>query len=99
MAFKIAFFDTKPYDREWFEKMPHPDIEFVYYEHKLDKNTAEFAKNCDGVCAFVNDTIDKDVINTLYNHGIHVIAMRCAGYNNIDFKEICQYGGRYGILE
>ena len=87
MAFKIAFFDTKPYDREWFEKMPHPDIEFVYYEHKLDKNTAEFAKNCDGVCAFVNDTIDKDVINTLYNHGIHVIAMRCAGYNNIDFKE------------
>ena len=55
--------------------------------HKLDKNTAEFVKNCDGVCAFVNDTIDKDVINTLYNHGIHVIAMRCAGYNNIDFKE------------
>ena len=35
--YKIAFYDTKPYDREWFEKMPHPDIEFVYYEHKLDK--------------------------------------------------------------
>ncbi len=84
---KIAFYDTKPYDREWFEKSEHPDIEFVYFEHKLDKDTAGFSKNCDGVCAFVNDTIDKDVINILHDQGIRIIAMRCAGYNNIDFKE------------
>ena len=94
--YKIAFYDTKPYDREWFEKMPHPDIEFVYYEHKLDKNTAEFAKNCDGVCAFVNDTIDKDVINTLYNHGIHVIAMRCAGYNGLTGFDL--HGKTVGVI-
>ncbi len=83
---RIAFYDTKPYDREWFEKKEHEGIEFKYYEHRLDSDTADFARNCDGVCAFVNDTIDKEVIDKLYNIGIRLIALRCAGYNNVDFK-------------
>lgn len=83
---RIAFYDTKPYDKEWFDKIPHPDIEFKYLEHKLNADTAELAKKCEGVCAFVNDDIDSETIDKLYTLGIKLIAMRCAGYNNIDLQ-------------
>lgn len=84
---KIAFFDTKPYDKIWFDKCSEKyDIKIKYYESKLTPDTAVMAKGCGAVCAFVNDTIDKEVINTLNELGIKFIAMRCAGYNNVDFK-------------
>jgi len=83
---KIAFFDTKPYDRQWFEKM-NTGYDIRYLETRLTKNTAQLAAGCDAVVAFVNDTLDAEVINTLYDLGIRVIAMRCAGYSNVDFKE------------
>lgn len=82
----IAFFDTKPYDREYFEKTPHEGLHFKFYVNKLNAETAFVAKGCEGACAFVNDTIDKQAIDELYNCGVRVLAMRCAGYNNIDFK-------------
>ncbi len=83
----IAFFDTKPYDKIWFDKCSKMhDMKIKYYESKLTPDTAVMAKGSDAVCAFVNDTIDKEVIDTLYKEGIHFIAMRCAGYNNIDFN-------------
>lgn len=83
----IAFFDTKPYDKLYFDKLKDKyGIEFKYFENKLNADTASMIKNCDGVCAFVNDDIDESVINTLYEKGIHIIAMRCAGYNNVNFK-------------
>lgn len=88
---KIAFYDTKPYDRKWFDKLNQDgEFQFRYYEYKLNEDTAVMAKGCDGVVAFVNDTIDKNTIDILYENGIHVIAMRCAGYNNIDFKQAFQ---------
>lgn len=80
---KFAFFDTKPYDKEYFEGK---DIEFKFLEAKLDVDTAELARGCDGVCIFVNDTADAKVIDKLYSLGIKVIALRCAGYNNVDIK-------------
>lgn len=82
-----AFFDTKPYDRQWFDRCSEKyNIGIKYFESKLTGDTAVMAKGCDAVCAFVNDTIDKEVIDTLSALGIKFIAMRCAGYNNIDFK-------------
>ncbi|MBE5936582.1 MAG: 2-hydroxyacid dehydrogenase [Lachnospiraceae bacterium] len=85
--YKIAFYDTKPYDEHSFEDINHPEIEFKFLENKLNKHTATLAKDCDGVCAFVNDDIGKETINELYDNGIRLIAMRCSGYNNIDLKE------------
>lgn len=83
---KIAFFDTKPYDREYFEKTPHEGLEFKFYVNKLSADTAFVANGCEGAVAFVNDSIDERAISGLYNCGVRVLAMRCSGYNNIDFK-------------
>lgn len=80
---KIAFFDTKPYDKEYFDRQ-NKNYEMVYFESKLNGHTAKLASDCDAVCAFVNDDIDKKAIDTLYQGGVRVLAMRCAGYSNID---------------
>lgn len=84
---KISFFDTKPYDRIYFEKYAAEySAEITFYEEKLRKNTVHMAEGSDAVCAFVNDNIDSSVIEELEKSGIGVIAMRCAGYNNVDLK-------------
>ena len=84
---KIAFFDTKPYDRPAFDKYGKEyGIKFKYFETKLNEDTAELASGFDGVCAFVNDTINAAVIDKLYELNIKVIALRCAGFNNVDIK-------------
>lgn len=82
---KIAFFDTKKYDIESFDRN-NSKFEIIYYEDKLNKKTAILANGCDAVCAFVNDDINKDVIDLLYSFGIKVLLLRCAGYNNVDIK-------------
>lgn len=82
---KIAFFDTKPYDRKWFDEL-NTDFKFKYHEHKLTADSAELAKGCRAVVAFVNDTLDKETIDRLCEIGVELIAMRCAGYNNVDIK-------------
>lgn len=86
---KIAFFDTKPYDKQSFDEalkkgINKTDYEIEYFESKLSYRTAVMAQGFDAVCAFVNDSVDKRVINTLFNLGVQVIAMRCAGYSNVD---------------
>ena len=84
---RIAFYDTKPYDKVWFEKLKGEyDFEIKYFENKLNSDTAFMANKCDGVVAFVNDIIDKATIEQLFEHNVKMIAMRCAGYNNVDFK-------------
>lgn len=82
---KIAFFDTKPYDRKWFDQL-NTDFKFKYHEHKLTADSAELAKGCKAVVAFVNDTLDKETIDRLCEIGVELIAMRCSGYNNVDIK-------------
>ena len=84
---KIAFFDAKPYDRDSFEKYgKERGVDIKYFEAKLNADTAELAKGCDGVCIFVNDTADSKVIDKLYALGVKIIALRCAGYNNVDVR-------------
>lgn len=82
---KIAFFDTKPYDRSSFEKFAG-DVEFTFYETRLDERTVGLAQGHDGVCVFVNDEVTAAVIDRLYEMGIRFIALRCAGYNNVDVE-------------
>ncbi len=81
---KIAFFDTHSYDKESFEKYNSNDISITFYELKLGPQTADLAKGYDVVCVFVNDVLSKEVINKLYENGVKLIALRCAGYNNVD---------------
>ena len=84
---KTAFFDCKPYDREAFESCPEAQgIEFRFFDTKLSENTAALADGCGSVCVFVNDDINENVINRLYDMGVRLIALRCAGYNNVDLK-------------
>ncbi len=84
---KIAFFDTKPYDIPAFEKYAKDyKIDFKFYETKLNTDTVELAKGFDGVCAFVNDTVNAEVIDRLTEMDVNVLALRCAGFNNVDMK-------------
>jgi len=81
----IAFFDAKPYDREWFDKV-NTGYKINYLETRLTPETARLAAGSDAVCAFVNDTVNADVIDQLHRLGIRVIAMRSAGYSNVAFR-------------
>lgn len=84
---KIAFFDAKPYDRPAFEHFAKlSGVTFKYFETKLNEDTAMLARGFDGVCVFVNDTVDSSVIDILHSMGIKLIALRCAGFNNVDVK-------------
>ncbi len=84
---KFAFFDTKPYDRPAFDKYgAEKGIEFKYFETKLNEDTAELARDFDGVCVFVNDTVNAKVIDKLVDMNVKVVALRCAGFNNVDVK-------------
>ena len=84
---KVAFFDTKPYDRPYFDKLGAEEgIEFKYYETKLNRDTVELARGADAVCVFVNDTVDAEVIDRLYDIGVRAVALRCAGFNNVDVR-------------
>ena len=84
---KIAMFDTKSYDKPSFiEYGKQNNIEYKFFEVHLNEDTAHLAKGFDGVCVFVNDVVNKEVINILYSYGIKLIVLRCAGFNNVDTK-------------
>ncbi len=84
---KYAFFDAKPYDRPTFERCgAELDVCFKYLEAKLTLDTVELSRGCDGVCVFVNDTVDAAVIDRLCEMNVRTVALRCAGYNNVDME-------------
>lgn len=82
---KIAFFDAKDYDKESFDQA---NKEFIikYFDTKLNEDTYHLAKGYDVVCVFVNDTVNANVIDGLVECGVKLLALRCAGYNNVDIK-------------
>ena len=84
---RIAFFDAKTYDRPSFDRFGgEQGVEFKYLEAKLNEDTVELAHGFDGVCVFVNDTVNAAVIDRLCELGVKIIALRCAGFNNVDMK-------------
>lgn len=83
---KVAFYDTKPYDKQWFEQKKTENIEIQYFETRLTERTAKLAEGYDVVCVFVNDELNEKVIDTLYKVGVKLIALRCAGFNNVDLN-------------
>ena len=84
---KIAFFDTRPYDKPSFERIGAKNgIKFKYFETKLNEDTVELAHGFDGVCVFVNDIVNAAVIDKLVEMNVRIVALRCAGFNNVDVK-------------
>lgn len=84
---KFAFFDAKNYDKPGFETFGEKfDIKFKFFETRLNPDTVNLANGYDGICVFVNDDVNREVIDKLCSYGIKLIALRCAGYNNVDVK-------------
>ena len=84
---KIAFFDSKNYDKESFNNHNKMyNYEITYFESKLNSETASLTKGFDVVCIFVNDKADANTLKTLEENGVKVLALRCAGYNNVDIE-------------
>lgn len=84
---KIAMFDTKPYDKCWFDKMNDNQYEIHYFESKLNEDTVSLTRGYEIICAFVNDDINAEVVRYMAENGVKLLAMRCAGYSNVDIKE------------
>lgn len=84
---KVAIFNTKAYDKEYLNRAnmgslsPH---ELMFYEVPLNTQTVQLAKGCQAVCCFVNDHLDKCVLEELAHMGVQLIALRCAGFNQVD---------------
>lgn len=90
---KIAFYDTRSYDKDSFcsenEKF---GFEIDYFDFKLTEKTAFTAKNFDAVCVFVNDTVDSSVLKILKECGVKLVVLRCAGFNNVDLSAAASFG-------
>lgn len=82
---KIAFYDTRTYDKDSFSKENEKfGFEIEYFDFKLNEKTALTSKGYDAVCVFVNDIVNDEVIASLAQNGIKLIILRCAGFNNVD---------------
>lgn len=93
MLQKIAVFDAKPYDRATFDEVNKKfNFELVYYKEHLDINNVLLASGADAVCIFVNAVVDAAVIDKLHSYGVKLIALRCAGFNNVDIAAASQKG-------
>lgn len=85
----ITFFDAKPYDREFFDQAnQNYHFEIKYFQSHLSLDTVPLTKGHSVVCVFVNDIIDAPIIEQLVENGIQLIALRSAGYNNVDLKAV-----------
>lgn len=82
---RVAVFNTKPYDRQFLDAAnTGAGHELVYLESRLTLQTAMAAEGAQAVCAFVNDELRADVLHALVRQGIRLVALRCAGFNNVD---------------
>ena len=87
MTYKIAFFGAKPYDIASFDKVNEKyNYDIRYYKGHLNPNNVVLTQDTDAVCIFVNDTADAAVIDAMVNNGVKLLALRCAGFNNVDLK-------------
>ncbi|RXG25465.1 2-hydroxyacid dehydrogenase [Leeuwenhoekiella marinoflava] len=82
---KVAFFSTKKYDQDFFEKINSDNKhQLTFFETALNVHTASLAQDFEAVCVFVNDDLNKKNLEKLADCGIKLIALRCAGFNNVD---------------
>lgn len=93
MKYTIAFFGTKPYDETSFtEKNKEYGFDLRFYNEPLNKNNLILTQEADAVCIFVNDYADADIIRALVANGVKILALRCAGFNNVDLEAAAREG-------
>jgi D-lactate dehydrogenase len=87
----VSVFSTKSYDRAFLEKAnPGHGHELVFHEPRLTAQTASLAHGAEAVCVFINDQLDAQVLRNLARHGTQLIALRAAGFNNVDLEAATQ---------
>ncbi|MGR6981095.1 2-hydroxyacid dehydrogenase [Testudinibacter sp. P27/CKL/0425] len=90
---KIAVYSTKKYDKNYFELV---NVKYgfglEFYDFLLNERTAKMAEGADAVCIFVNDVANRAVLKTLSEIGVKFIALRCAGFNNVDLEAAKEFG-------
>lgn len=89
---QIAVFSSKPYDERYFEAANAPGFDLVFHETRLSAETARLAHGSEVVCSFVNDQLDSATIELLATEGVRLIALRCAGFNNVDLSAAQTHG-------
>ena len=90
---KVALFSSKSYDQDYFKKAQGIDEHhFEFFEARLKRKTANLAEGFDAVCVFVNDELDRATLSVLSEKGIKLIALRCAGFNNVDLEAAHEFG-------
>ena len=95
MNIRIAFFDSKSYDRDTFAKVNQDfGFDIHYYKERLSMNTVSLTQGADAVCIFVNAECDANVIERMASYGVKLIALRCAGFNNVDVHAAHRHGIR-----
>ncbi|MEQ5855520.1 2-hydroxyacid dehydrogenase [Halomonas sp. YLB-10] len=81
---KVGFFSSQPYERPFFSDEHHPQLSIVHFEQRLSTRTVTLCQGLDAVCVFVNDELDRTVLERLAVVGVRLVALRCAGFNNVD---------------
>lgn len=90
---KVPFYDAKPYDHLFFlAEAESAGVEFVFHAFRLSAETAASAAGCTAVCVFVNDTMDRACLAALAERGVRLVALRCAGFNQVDLKAAAEIG-------
>lgn len=90
---RVAFYDTKPYDKEFFTRQNQDGpLDLVFHSFRLNKDNAITAQGCDAVCVFVNDEVNRSCLEALERVGVRFVALRCAGYNNVDLEAASDLG-------
>ncbi|HYE31139.1 MAG TPA: 2-hydroxyacid dehydrogenase [Methylomirabilota bacterium] len=89
---RVAVYDTKPYDREYLSQAAGTKIQWDFHEFRLAAATASTAAGATAVCVFVNDKVDRACLERLKEAGVKLIALRCAGFNNVDLAAAKELG-------
>lgn len=89
---KVAVFSTKDYDRLFLEKANNGHFDLVFFDARLDISTCKLAEHFPVVCTFVNDRLDSEILLRLFGGGTQMLALRCTGFNNVDFYSVHNLG-------
>ncbi|WP_144875860.1 2-hydroxyacid dehydrogenase, partial [Hyella patelloides] len=90
---KVAVFNTKPYDRNFLKKInQNYDHDLCFLTPRLDEQTVNLAQGFPAICVFVNDVVNQNVLQSLAENGTNLIALRCAGYDNVDLETAKELG-------
>ena len=92
---RIVFFGAKSYDRESFDKVNEKfGFELKYFKAHPTLDNVSLTQGATAVCVFVNDPVNADIVRAMAEHGVKLIALRCAGYNNVDLQAAAEVGIR-----